>query len=212
MTGDPGAPPAATPKVTGYRLVVPREWQKIPVRKGSNQAINDLLDRAFARFGRDQVAQHRREVEARLKKAVKNARTNAGVDLFVPLGPREKNLPASFLISYVEFGSPNAPDKDKVLAEVSSSLSGAKPVTVAGTTGLRTHAVHPAEPERDVPHPTSRVEYLLPVPGTPDSWLSAAFSTVGGDGPEDVYAKLLCGLFDAIMSTFRWRYQQEEDA
>jgi hypothetical protein len=195
--------------VDGYRLVVPQEWQKIPVQRGTDKAIKELLDKAFAKHGRDEVAQYRRELEARLKKAVRQARTNAGVDMFLPFGNRERNLPASFLISYVEFGSVNAPPKEAVLTEVSSSLAGAVPVTLDGTAGVRTQRVYPAEPERDVPYPSTRIEYLLPVPGTADSWLSAAFSTVGGNGPDDVLAKLLCGLFHAIMSTFRWHYKEE---
>ena len=195
--------------VDGYRLVVPQEWQKIPVQRGTEKAIKDLLDKAFAKHSRDAVAQYRRELEARLKKAVRQARTNAGVDMFLPLGNRERNLPASFLISYVEFGSPNAPSKEAVLAEVTSTLAGAVPVTIDGTVGLRTQRVYPAEPEREVPYPSTRIEYLLPVPGSADSWLSAAFSTVGDGSPDDVLAKLMCGLFHAIMSTFRWHYKEE---
>lgn len=196
--------------VDGYRLVVPREWHKIPVRRGTDKALKELLDQAFARHSRDAVAQYRRELEARLKKAVKQARTNAGVDMFIPFGRQDRNLPASFLISYVEFGSPNAPSKDAVLAEVASTLVGAVSVTLDGTAGVRTERVHAAEPERDVPYPSRRVEYLLPVPGSADSWLSAAFSTVGGEGPDDGFARLLCSLFDAIMTTFRWRYKEDQ--
>jgi hypothetical protein len=196
--------------VDGYRLVVPPEWQKIPVRRGTEKALKDLLDRVFAKHGRDAVAQYRRELEGRLNRAVRHARTNAGVDMFIPMGRRDRNLPASFLISYVEFGSADAPSPQAVLAEVAASLEGARPVTLDGTDGVRSERVCPPEPERDVPYPSRRVEYLLPVPGTADSWLSAAFSTLGGEGPEDEFALLLCSLFDAIMTTFRWHYEEAQ--
>lgn len=197
-------------KVDGYRLVVPDEWQKIPVQRGSDRAITNLLDRAFARHGRDEVAQYRRELETRLKKVVKQARMNAGVDVYLPLGHRERNLPASFLISFVEFGSVNAPEQRQVLDQLRSTTSGGVPVRIDGTNGLRTQRTYEADPEREVDHPSRRVEYILPVPGTADSWLVSSFSTFGAGDPNDDMARLLCGLFDAIMGTFRWQYKKEE--
>ncbi|MCM2425956.1 hypothetical protein C8250_029925 [Streptomyces sp. So13.3] len=196
--------------VSGYRLVVPDEWEKIPVQRGTDKAIAALLDRAFAKHGRDQVAQYRRELEARLKKVINQARQNAGVDLFLPMGNREQNLPASFLISYVEFGRLDAPDPQQVLAEVLSTTRGGEPVEIAGCSGIRTERNYDADPEREVDYASRRIEYILPVPGTADSWLLSSFSTFGGGSPDDDIAKLLGALFDAIMSTFRWKYQQED--
>lgn len=195
--------------VNGYRLVVPDEWQKIPVQRGTDRAIAELLDKAFAKHGRDEVAQYRRMIEARLKKIVKHARMNAGVDMYVPLGHREQNLPASFLISYVEFGSTSAPEKEKVLTELLSTTEGAVSVEVDGTVGLRTLRTYEADSEREVDYASRRVEYILPVPRTADSWLVASFSTFGAGNPDDEMARLLCGLFDAIMGTFRWQYKEE---
>ena len=196
--------------VSGYTLIVPEEWQKIPVQQGTDKAIKDLLDRAFARHGRDQVAQLRREVENRLRNVVRQARMNAGIDVFLPLGHRERNLPASFLISYAEFGKPDAPDPQQVLSYVLSTTEGGRPVQLAGTRGIRTERVYPADPERGADYASRRVEYILPVPGTADSWLVSSFSTLGEGDPEDDIAKLLCTLFDAIMSTFRWEYKKED--
>ncbi|MDI5972247.1 hypothetical protein POF50_023410 [Streptomyces sp. SL13] len=208
-TQEQDAAGSAPGTVNGYRIVVPNEWQKIPVRRGTDKAIKNILDRAFAHFGRDEVAQWRRELEARLKKVVKEARSNAGVDMYIPLGQRERNLPASFMISFVEFGSGNAPRKEDVLSEVGTSTSGAVPVTIDGTTGLRTMRDHPADPKRGTDYASRRIEYVLPVPGSVDSWLVASFSTFGGSRPDDHLARLLSGLFDAIMGTFRWQYQEE---
>lgn len=196
-------------KIDGYTVIVPEEWQKIPVREGTDKAIKSLLDRAFAKHSRDQVAQYRREIETRLKNVVREARMNAGVDMFLPLGHRERNLPASFLISYVEFGKPEAPDQQQVLEYVLSTTEGGRPVEINGTRGIRTEKVYPAAPERGVEYPSRRVEYILPVPRTADSWLVSSFSTFGEGDPEDAMSNLLCRLFDAIMSTFRWQYKQE---
>lgn len=197
-------------KPVGYTLVVPNEWQKIPVKRGSDQAVKRILDEAFAGFGRDQVAQQRREVETRLRDIIKNARQNAGVDLFLPLRKKNKDIVASFLISYAEFGRLDAPAASDVLAHVMSSLNGAEQVELAGVQALRTERTHPPDPERDIPYPTRRVEYLLPVPATADSWLVSSFSTLGDGDPESELTKLFCDLFDAIMTTFRWSYGEEK--
>jgi hypothetical protein len=196
--------------VSGYRLVLPREWQKIPVQRGTDKAITALLDEAFARHGRDQVAQYRRELERRLRKLISQARQNAGVDLYLPLGRRERNLPASFLVSYVEFGKPDAPDPRAVLAEVLANSRGGEPTELDDTPGIRTDRRYDADPSRDVAYPSRRVEYILPVPGTADSWLVSSFSTFGAGSPDDDTATLLCALFDAIMGTFRWNVEQED--
>ncbi|MCQ4082581.1 hypothetical protein NGB36_18725 [Streptomyces sp. RB6PN25] len=195
--------------VSGYRLVVPNEWHKVPVRSGTDKAIAALLDKAFAKHSRDEVAQYRRELEARLKKTIRQARENAGVDVFLPLGHRERNLPASFLISYVEFGKLDAPNPEQVLAEVLSTTEGAVPIELDGSHGMRTERVYDPDPGRNVEYPSRRVEYILSVPGTADSWLVSSFSTFGEGNPDDQVSKLLCTLFDGIMSTLRWQYRQE---
>ena len=50
---------------------------------------------------------------------------------------------------------------------------------------------------------------MLKVPGDPERWLVIAFSTLGGGDPDDDIARLLAGLFDAMMSTFRWQREQQ---
>ena len=196
--------------VDGYRLLVPREWQKIPVQRGTDRAIAGVLDQAFARFGRDQVAQYRRELEQRLKSAIAKARDNGGVDVYLPVGNRERNLPATFMVSFAEFGSVTAPDAALVLDEVLTSSPNGAPVVLDGARGLRAERVYDPDPERGVDQASRRVEYIVPVPGSADSWLVSSFSTFGDGNPEDDTAMLLCSLFDAIMSTFRWKYREED--
>ncbi|MGH3816471.1 MAG: hypothetical protein ACRDRE_01680, partial [Pseudonocardiaceae bacterium] len=59
--------------------------------------------------------------------------------------------------------------------------------------------------EPGVEHASRRVDYLLPVPADPDRWVIVSFSTLGAGDPTDDFAQLLVELFDAIMTTFRWR-------
>lgn len=76
-------------------------------------------------------------------------------------------------------------------------------VQLADTTGTRTE--HVADAEQGVEHASRRVGYVLPVPAEPDRWVIVSFSTLGAGDPTDDLAQLLVELFDAIMTTFRWR-------
>ena len=55
----------------------------------------------------------------------------------------------------------------------------------------------------DVSTPSRRITYLIPAPGVPH-WVSVTFSTVGDGDPASEFTEVLIGLFDAIMTTFRW--------
>lgn len=194
----------------GYRLFVPVEWHKIPVQRGSERAVDALLDEAFASHGRDQVARYRRVLRQRLMSMVREARQNAGVDLYLPLGHRETNLPASFLMSCVGLGEAQAPASTEVIAQLLATTPGARPAELGGISAVRSERICPADASRGIDHASHRVEYILPAPGTGNHWLVASFSTFGDDDPEGQTALLLCALFDAIMATFRWTSAEED--
>jgi hypothetical protein len=51
------------------------------------------------------------------------------------------------------------------------------------------------------------VDYTFPIPGDSRRWLAVTFSTPGAGDPGDQVAEALVELFDAIMTTFRWRHR-----
>jgi hypothetical protein len=81
--------PADVGTVSGYALVLPTGWRRIPVRHGSKAAIRELLDDVFARHSaggpRDEVIRHRVQLEGRLTDMVRRARSSGGVDLYLPV-------------------------------------------------------------------------------------------------------------------------------
>jgi hypothetical protein len=78
------------------------------------------------------------------------------------------------------------------------------PVTVDGALGLRIEKTGKAALDKGEEFVTHQVDYILSVPGTRDRWLAVYFATLGGGNPDDQVAALLTGLFDAMMTTFRW--------
>jgi hypothetical protein len=66
------------------------------------------------------------------------------------------------------------------------------------------------DPAHGVDHGARHVDYAVLVPGSADRWLVFAFSALGAGDSGDEFAGILVGLFDAIMSTFRWTWSNEK--
>ena len=195
---------------TGYTLVLPPGWQHIPVRQGSEEAIRKIARSAApdvtGGVPRDKMVSYRVELEHKLRTAVRDARRKCATDLYLPLGlVRGMPVPASFLVSELSLGSVEEIDPALVVSHLATADGDARPVTVAGALGVRTERTASADPQAQVEYPSRRVDYVIAVPGDAGRYLAVAFSTLGGGKPDDAYSSLLVELFDAIMSTWRWR-------
>ena len=206
---DAGGGAARPQPAAGYTLVLPPGWEKIPARHGTDEAIKAILDAKFralpARVPRDQLAPYRAEVEGRLRRAAAQARKNGAVDLYLPVELRN-GLPvaASFIVSEGSIGSGGVAAPEQIVSHLVDDAADGSPVTVDGVTAARSEQAAPPDPARGIEYGSRRVDYVVPVPGAPDRWLLAGFSTLGAGDPDDGLARMLVQLFDAIMSTFRW--------
>jgi hypothetical protein len=220
----PGGPAEAVQRsikaVSGYTLVLPAGWRRIPVRHGSKAAIRGILDEVFARqpagvsgTSRDEVIRHRVQLEGRLTGMVRKARSSGGVDLYLPVEyVHGTAVPASFVVSQATLDAPadgSPVDPAQVMAYFVAEAGNAAPAEVDGVAGARTEAVAAPDPGQEVPLGSRRVDYVVPVPGQPAQWLIITFSTAGDGDPEGDFAKLLVELFDAIVLTFRWSGEED---
>jgi hypothetical protein len=197
---------------TGYSVVLPPGWRKIPLRTGTEKAIRAVVREAFAALPRDAppdtVGPHRLQLERTLARTVRDARGKGGIDLYLPAGPvYGAPLAASFIVSELSL---EPADPASVAAMLEAEDDAMNAVTMDGASGLRVERMAGPSPEHDVDFASRRVDYLLPVPGRGGRWLAVAFSTLGGGNPEDDIAILLAELFDAVMSTFRWGWDNDE--
>ena len=191
---------------SGYTLVLPPGWSRIPLRRGTEQAITAILDRSFAGLPRDQVASLRRELQLRLRELAGRARENSGLDLYLPTERMgDVTVTASFVVAEMSLISAEPVDPGMLIARLVTDSEQTTTVQFAGTAGTRTEHVEEADPEQGVEYASRRVDYVLPVPADPDRWVVVTFSTLGAGDPTDEFAQLLVELFDAIMTTFRWR-------
>ncbi|MFU0243156.1 hypothetical protein ACKI1J_46660 [Streptomyces scabiei] len=206
---------------TGYRLLLPSQWAQIPLRQGTEEAIEEILQEAYARIPADsppdKIGPYKRELARRFRKAVAGAQERNALDLYLPVKPvgdEEFNLGASILITETVLpprrpGGPRTPPSEiavQLLTNNGAEGGDLSSGEVDGALAVRREHVAAAAPHRGAATGSRRVEYMVSVPGDPDRWFVAAFSTVGGGDPRDELAEALVEWFDAVMATFRWRH------
>ncbi|MGW2297338.1 hypothetical protein [Streptomyces violaceorubidus] len=206
---------------TGYRLLLPSQWAQIPLRQGTEEAIEEILQEAYARIPADappdKIGPYKRELARRFRKAVAGAQERNALDLYLPVKPvgdAEFNLGASILITETVLPSRNPDGPRTPPSEIAVQLltnndaedGDLSSGEVDGALAIRREHVAAAAPDRGAAADSRRVEYMVSVPGDPDRWFIAAFSTVGGGDPRDELAEALVEWFDAVMATFRWRH------
>lgn len=207
-TSGPGVPEPQEPYAPpcGYTLVLPPGWSRIPLRRGTDKAITKILDQSFAQLPRDEVASLRRELEHRLRNLAGQARESCGLDLYVPTERmHDVTIAASFVVAEMSIVSAQSVDPSMLVARLVADGEYTSAVELAGIAGARTEHVAPMDPDQGVKHATRRVDYALPVPADSERWLVVSFTTLGAGDPTDELADLLVELFDAIMTTLRWR-------
>jgi hypothetical protein len=198
--------PDAEARAVGYRIVLSPGWAQIPLRSGTEEAIDAILD--VVSGGRDLDAKleaEREAVAAQLRKSAKSARDNCGVHLFLPMAPiHGLVMPASFVTADIKFGSVDPLDPAAFVARMVAGPN-AKRMRIGGADASRTETTHLADPRRDIPWPSRRVDYILPHPEDSDRWLVVTFSVLQPAGQEDLSSTWV-ELFDAMMTTFRWTH------
>ncbi len=205
------------PTPVGYRLIVPSEWERIPLRSGSEEAVRGILDRAFAELARTappaKLIPFRREAEKRLLRAASEARSANGIELYIPV--RETGgtkLAASFVVSSHRMDREIPSDPlliagELANAEAESAVGHAlRTMEVDGALTVRREWAASADPSRGVETGSRRVDYFMAVPHDPRRWLGVSFSGIGSGDPHDTMADALVEWFDALMETFVWRY------
>ncbi|MFI1681231.1 hypothetical protein [Streptomyces sp. NPDC020607] len=212
-SGDPDLPP-----VTGYRLLLPSEWAQVPLRHGTEEAVRRILDDAFTRLPddapTDRIGPYKRELERRFRAAVTNAGKTNALDLYLPVKPMDGAiLGASILVTESLVPRPagrrTAETEPTEVAVQLLSRDGVEDADLSsgqidGALAVRREHVAGASAKKGADLASRRVEYMVSVPGDPDRWFVAAFSTVGGGNPQDELAEALVEWFDAVMANFRW--------
>ncbi|QEU92577.1 hypothetical protein [Streptomyces kanamyceticus] len=205
-------PTADARNAFGYTLVIPPGWTRIPLKEGTQDAVKKIVDDAADRLSpdlpRDKVADARLELYRRLNASVKEARQRDGVDLYLPVEPMHGLLiAASIIVTKPETAQRDGVTRHDVLTQLLAGATDSEPAEVDGAAAVRKARTVPADPAKGVEAPSRHVDYVVQVPsnGADSGWLVVSFSTLGDGDPEGDFTEILVELFDAVMTTFRWR-------
>jgi hypothetical protein len=218
------APPVEVTAPRGYELILPPGWVRIPLREGTKEALERVLfshmEQVPEGIPRDDAMRFRLDMRRQLERQARAARRNGGLDLYLPVLPRGGIfLMASFIVAELPIGPAPVTSQQAVITElVHEGVPGgtATEVDVAGAPALRRAygSVFEEEERSSAPEavqqaalPTRRVDYVIPVPDDPGRWISVNFSTPGDGDIDSEFTGVLVELFDAVVSTFKWRYE-----
>ncbi|MEU9628659.1 hypothetical protein AB0D89_17855 [Streptomyces luteogriseus] len=216
-------PPSKAVAPGGYELVLPPGWVRVPLRKGTKEALEKVLFSHMRQvpegIPRDDAMRFRLEARRSLEKQARAAKRNGGLDLYLPVLPRGGIfLMASFIVAEMPIGQKHAVPPQAVIDQLANQdITGgtATKVEVAGAPALRRayrsalDAEKPSSPGavQQASLSTRRVEYVLPVADDPGRWISINFSTPGDGDVDSEFTGALVELFDAVVGTFRWSYE-----
>lgn len=190
---------------SSYAIVLPPGWIRVSLTGTVQQAVKDLVERMFRHAPRDEALEARRVFEERMTEMVRQARARNGLDLYLPVEQMHGHtISASFMVGGVVL--PDEVDDLDTLALLGDLSKDGKPVAIDGEMGVRTERVEPADSHQGADVDTRRVDYAFPLPGDNRRWIVVTFSTPGEAEPGDQVADALVQLFDAMMTTFRWRW------
>jgi hypothetical protein len=197
---------------TGYQLVLPHPWERIPLDKDMAGRVRELVDRSVARVPAevppDQVAPARHKIERELMTQLRAAQEQGGLDYYLPTDLMHgQQLNASFVVSaIVPDANADAALSSRAMASLLADAE-ARPISIAGQVWVRTERVIRKDGDDFASDEVAlrRVQYRTAVPEDPRRWVIVTFTTVGDGNPDSDITGLIVELFDAIISTWQWR-------
>jgi hypothetical protein len=195
--------------ISGYAMLLPAGWRRIPVMHGTSRAIAGLLDEVFFRLGGaspvSDLQPYRIQLERHLTDMVRGARRRAAVDLYLPIEQVHGTaVPASIVVSRGTFGVNGLTYRGETAQRLATGSPEASPVSIDGVEGVRFERSANPDLENGLPCGSRLVDYLFPIPGLESDWLVIAFSVLDNETAAEEFSQLQVELFDAMLSTFRW--------
>jgi len=160
---------------------------------------------------RDTATPFRQEVRKHLARLVDQARS-AGTGLICLPTQRMGDIavPASYTVSEWRDTEQDDVTPSALLKSLAGSSSAATAfLDVDGQPALREEDIEAADPAADplATHAGRRVTYTVSAPDDSRKWVVFSFITLGDGDPSGALADLLVELFDAQLTTLRWRQQ-----
>ncbi|MPV37177.1 hypothetical protein [Georgenia subflava] len=191
-----------------FTIVVPTGWGRIPVGKGSREAVEKILDRTFAGTSGPQAARLRSQIQGALHRQLRAAAAQSGVELYLPVERVHGiTVPASVIASVPSLDGDDEPMD--VLLGVAARHPGAEVIEVGGTPCVRaTRAGLASDGGGELsgsPVASRQISYYLTDPTDTSRYVILAATILEADGEGGAaVADAVTELVDAMLTTFRW--------
>lgn len=200
--------------MSAYSIVQIPGWETLSLHPRDHSALERRLGELAhgavpAAVPRDRATPFRMEVRKELVRVVEQAQSAGAGLLALPVEPVDgRAVPASYSVS--EWRDPEPDDvapADLLQAIAAASAARTRIVDVDGQPALREETVESADPESEplATHAGRRVTYTVSAPESRHSWVVFTFITLGDGNPDGPLAHLLVELFDAHLTTLRWK-------
>ena len=194
-----------------YRVVLPRSWRHIPLRAGTEEAVDRLADEAVEKLpdhvSPDEAAQARIKARTSMLTELAEARDNGAIDFFLPTEMvGGKVLATSFVVAEAIPDAMAGPDSvGPAMAALGADDPSSRPTTIGDVVWLRSDGVQ-EKVDEETGHTwlARKVQYLTAVPSDSRRWFIVTCTSLGDGDPHSDFTDLMIELFDAIMSTWRW--------
>lgn len=199
--------------MTAYTMAGIPGWENLGLDPASEPACERRIDELALQavpdhLPRDSAGPFRRELRRHLARLVDDARSTGASLLCLPTQRMgDIAVPASYTVAEwldaEERASPEA-----MIGELARSSEGtATVVEVDGQPALREDCVQGGDPVEEplATRAARRISYTVLAPRQQHRWVLFTFTTLGDGDPGGELADLLVRLFDAQLTTLRWR-------
>jgi hypothetical protein len=200
--------------MSAYSIVQIPGWETLSLHPRDHSTLERRLNELAhgsvpAEVPRDTATPFRKEVRKELARVVEQAQAAGAGLIALPVEKADgEAIPASYTVSEWRDQDPeDVAPLDLLNAIAAASAAQAEIVDVDGQPALREETVESANPEAEplATHPGRRVTYTVSAPDSRQSWVIFTFITLGDGDPDGPLAHLLVELFDAHLTTLRWK-------
>jgi hypothetical protein len=204
--------------VSAYDIVQIPGWEDLSLLAADRAALEHRLDELAHQavpdeVPRDSATPFRRELRGHLGRLVGQARASGAALLSLPTGRvGGSSVAASYTVSQWRDTTPTPVPPPRMitsLAEASEAVTSR--LDVDGQPALREETIVDPALGGDplATRAGRRVTYTIASPDDERAWVVFAFVTLGDGDPRGPLADVLVELFDAQLSTLRWRLGSE---
>lgn len=200
--------------MSAYSIVDIPGWENLSLNSADRSDLDRRIDEIAHNavpdtVPRDSATPFRHEMRKHLARVIDQARAAGSGLICIPCERTgEIAVPASYTVSeWRDAERAEATPAAMLQVLAANSTAALRMVDIDGQQALREEQIEPARPEAEplARYAGRRVTYTISSPNDPRAWVIFNFVTIGDGTPDGAFADLLVDVFDAQLTTLRWR-------